>query len=372
MSADVPVATKRSTCLHQLLAAYRRTSSGCLVFSPPPCFCLGSLSTGLPPCRQSHRSGSWLPAALTAILASVFLFAAARSVPAQISAAPERGTAIGGTVPRLPPPVDTSKGTVYLSAVFASEGQPIRAGLLWRVFNEHADNEAGQRDAIAESRDSTPVLNLPDGDYIVHVSFGLAGATRRVTLKGQPVSERIMLNAGALQITGTIGDTPIPPNRQTISIYVPERTNSEGKLVLSNARPSDVIGLPEGNYHIVSTYLDTAGPYNSAPGDTASNSVVNADIRIQAGKLVVATMRHRAATLTLKLVNKPGGEALANTNFTILTPGGDVIRELIGAFPSVVLAEGEYVAIARNNGKTYQSVFKVQSALDTDVEVIAK
>jgi hypothetical protein len=93
---------------------------------------------------------------------------------------------------------------------------------------------------------------------------------------------------------------------------------------------------------------------------------------VQAGKLIVATMRHRAATLTLKLVNKPGGEALANTNFTILTPGGDVIRELIGAFPSMVLAEGEYVAIARNNGKTYQSVFKVQSALDSDVEVVAK
>ena len=65
-------------------------------------------------------------------------------------------------------------------------------------------------------------------------------------------------------------------------------------------------------------------------------------------------------------------EALANTNFSVLTPGGDVIRELIGAFPALVLAEGEYVAIARHDGKTYQSPFKVQSTLDRDVEVVAK
>jgi hypothetical protein len=326
------------------------------------------LSTGLASWQQSHRSEKSLPV----ILAGVFLLTATSLAQAQMGTPPERGAAVGGPVPHLPAPVETGKGTVYLSAVFASENQPIRAGLLWRVFNEHADNDASERELIAESHDPTPVLNLPDGDYIVHVSFGLAGATRRVVVNGQPASERIMLNAGALQINGTIGDNPIPPNRQTISVYVPERTNSQAKLVLSNARPNDVIGLPEGNYHIVSTYLDTAGPSNSEPGANASNSVVNADIRVQAGKLVIATMRHRAATLTLKLVNKPGGEALANTNFTILTPGGDVIRELIGAFPSMVLAEGEYVAIARNNGKTYQSVFKVQSALDTDVEVIAK
>jgi hypothetical protein len=282
---------------------------------------------------------------------------------------------ISGTVPRLPAPVEPGKGTLYLSATFASEGQPIQAGLLWRVFSGRADNDAGTRDLIVESRDAAPTLNLPDGEYIVHVSYGLAGATRRVVVSGQAASERIMLNAGALKITGIIGENPIPPNRLSISVYVPQRGNSQAKLVLANAKTNDIIGLPEGNYHIVSTYLDTVGvrsTNNESPSGNASNSVINADIRVQAGKLIVATMRHRAATLTLKLVNKPGGEALANTNFTILTPGGDVIRELIGAFPSMVLAEGEYVAIARNNGKTYQTVFKVQSGLDSDVEVVAK
>ncbi len=76
--------------------------------------------------------------------------------------------------------------------------------------------------------------------------------------------------------------------------------------------------------------------------------------------------------MTLKLVNTPGGEALANTSFSVLTPGGDVIRELIGAFPKLVLAEGEYVAIARYEGKTFQNTFKVVSTQDRDVEIVAK
>ncbi len=284
--------------------------------------------------------------------------------------------AIGGSVPRLPAPApEPGKSTLLLSATFASETQPIRSGLVWRVFNEREDADTGKHELVAESREPTPTIALPDGEYIVHASYGLAGATRRVVVSGQPVSERIMLNAGALKIVGTLGDTVIAPNKLSIAIYVPERGNSEAKLVLANAKPNDVIGLPEGNYHIVSTYLDTVsgGVSNSeGPTNNASNSVVSADIRVQAGKLVETNMRHRAATLTLKLVNKPGGEALANTSFTILTPGGDIIRELIGAFPPIVLAEGEYVAIARNNGKTYQLVFKVQSALDSDVEVLAK
>ena len=73
----------------------------------------------------------------------------------------------------------------------------------------------------------------------------------------------------------------------------------------------------------------------------------------------------------MKLVSGPGGEAIANTAFTILTPGGDVIREMIGAFPSLVLAEGQYVAIARHDGKTYQTNFEVVSGADRDVEVHA-
>ena len=119
----------------------------------------------------------------------------------------------------------------------------------------------------------------------------------------------------------------------------------------------DVVLVPEGTYHIVSNYGD-------------ANSVVRSDIRVQAGKLTDATVTHRAAIITLKLVNERGGEALANTQWSVLTPGGDVIKESIGAFPRVILAEGDYRAIARNESKTYERDFKVITGVDGEVEVL--
>jgi len=256
----------------------------------------------------------------------------------------------------------------HLTAKFAtSDSQPVRQGVQWRVFEE-APGPDGSHKLVAQSSDAMPTLPLPDGNFIVHAALGLAGATKRITINGTLLSETLVLNAGGLKITGHLGDTPVNPAKLSISIYVPERVNPEAKLVAANAKSGDTIGLPEGNYHVVSTLLDTANNGSASP----TNSVISADLRVQAGKLTDATLRHRAASMTLKLVNALGGEALANTAFTVLTPGGDVIREMIGAFPSATLAEGEYVAIARHNGKTYQTTFKVESSLDRDVEVLAK
>ncbi len=261
-------------------------------------------------------------------------------------------------------------GALRLSATLsAGDTQPVRSGMVWRIFEEAVQPD-GSHKLVTQSEEATPTIPLPDGAYIVHAAYGLAGATRRVAIEGRHVSERLPLNAGALKLVDMLGETKIPPQRLSISIYVPERGNSEAKLVLANAKGEEVICLPEGSYHIVSTLLDTS--QGAQGGNNATNSVVTADLKVPAGKLIEATLKHHAATITLKLVKAPGGEALANTSFSILTPGGDVIRELIGAFPSLVLAEGEYVAIARHEGKTYQNTFRVQSTKDADVEVVLK
>jgi hypothetical protein len=260
------------------------------------------------------------------------------------------------------------KASLTLSAAFTpNDPHHVRSGIAWRVFEEPAQPDGAHR-LVAESKDATPTLPLPDGAYIVHAAFGLAGATKRVDIDGRNVSERLVLNAGGLKLIDMLGETRVPPQRISISIYVPERGNSEAKLVLANAKAEDTLCLPEGAYHVVSTLLDTS--QGAQGGNNATNSVVTADLRVPAGKIIEATLRHRAAAITLKLVNSPGGEALANTSFSVLTPGGDVIRELIGAFPSLVLAEGEYVAIARHEAKTFQTIFKVESTKDADVEIL--
>ena len=261
-------------------------------------------------------------------------------------------------------------GILHLSATLTSDLPLARAGIKWRVYEEVAEAD-GTHKLVAQSTDALPTLSLVDGRYIVHATFGFASTMKRVEIGNRVSSERLALNAGALSISGVLGDQPIGSDKLSLSIFVPEHGNPEAKLVVADAKPGQIIRLPEGSYHVVSTYLDTVGVGSLTPV-SRTNSVVSADLKVQAGKLIQATVKHRAATLTLKLVNSAGGEALANTSFTILTPGGDVIRELIGAFPSLVLAEGDYVAIARHGGKTYQSEFKVQSALDRDVEVVAK
>ena len=287
--------------------------------------------------------------------------------------------------PAQKPASESPQATLSLSAVLNGGGAPLAGGVRWRVFAAQADPD-GSHPLIVESSLPQPTLTIPAGDYVVHVAFGLASAAKRVTLGAEVRTERLTLSAGALKIEGTLADAPIDPSKLSLAIYVPQNRNPLGKLVYAKGKAGDIIGLPEGSYHIVSTFLDTVGAHSGVtaaansgksavvppPAAIPSNSIVNADIRVTSGKRIDVTIRHRCATMTLKLVNKSGAEALANTTFTVLTPGGDVIRELVGAFPSLVLAEGEYVVIARHDSKIYQSTFQVQTGMDHDVEVVAE
>ena len=297
--------------------------------------------------------------------------AAAQNAMPEVSppdSVPQNGPTQNGPTPLAPlPPVAPPHALVALSAVFApNDPQPIRSSLDWRVFSARTESD-GSHALVAESKQAEPAFSLEDGDYLVHVGCGLAGVTKPICVNGAPLRERMVLNAGGLKISGVMGEAPIPPARLAIQVYLPDHNDPEAKLIMPSLRANEIECVPEGAYHIVSKLMDvTPGAIN------ATNSVIYADLRVQAGKLTSGVLRHRAATMTLKLVNAPGGEALANTSFSILTPGGDVIRELIGAFPSLVLAEGEYVAIARHDSKTYQATFKVQSNQDRDVEVLAQ
>ncbi|WP_083532875.1 hypothetical protein [Bosea sp. WAO] len=249
------------------------------------------------------------------------------------------------------------QAALALSAQFSSDRKPIRSGLVWRVLVETADGTPPR--IVARSNDAEPVFQLEPGVYLLHAAYGFASGTKRVTLGPQGLSDRISISAGALSLAGSIGETPIPPAQLTFSIFVPLQGNSEGRLVVNNAKAGELIRLPEGTYHIVSTYGD-------------SNAIQRSDVRVDAGKVTQATLHHRAAMVTLKLVAGPGGEAFAGTAFSVLTPGGDVIREAIGAFPQVILAEGDYVLIARQEGQVFSREFKVEAGRDRDIEVIAR
>lgn len=257
--------------------------------------------------------------------------------------------------PAVGPP---GHGSLSLSARFGRDLPVITGGLHWRVYP--AKIEQGALRPVKEDRGASPTLALPAGAYVVHVGFGLASATRTVQLRaGEAQREIFDLPAGGLRIEGKVGDARIPQGQIWFDIYRGSQFEPGDRRPIVQAQTGDVILVPEGTYHIISNYGDV-------------NAMVRSDIRVQAGKLTDATVTHRAAVITLKLVNDAGGEARADTQWSVLTPGGDVIKESNGAFPRVILAEGEYRAIARNDNQSYERAFRVVTGVDTEVEVIAR
>ena len=318
-----------------------------------------------------------------AVLAAVVLFAAAPAVaqtrslmsPQAAMPAPltpgtgSPGATIAEPVPLGPPNapvvgqpspiVPAGHVALSLSARYGRDAPAIGAGLIWRVYAAKADNTGVFR-LIKEDRNAAPTFILAPGNYIVHASLGLASAAKPVQLRADTVRETLDIPAGGVRLEGRVGDVRIPPGQIAFDVFPGSQFDTSNRRpVAQNVLTGDVVLLPEGTYYIVSNYGE-------------ANSVVRSDVRVQAAKLTDIVVTHRAAALTFKLVNETGGEALANTQWTVLTPGGDPIKESIGAFPRVVLAEGDYHVIARNEGKTFQRDFKVITGVDGEVEVLAR
>jgi hypothetical protein len=173
--------------------------------------------------------------------------------------------------------------------------------------------------------------------------------------------EVLVLNAGGVRLIAINGkDQPLAQGDVAFDIYAPEEGGSEERfLLVPNAPPGHVISLNAGTYHVVSKYGD-------------GNAIVRADIKVDPGKLTEATLFQKAARLTLKLVEQHGGEAMADTAWSVTTLAGESVVESVGAFPSVVLAVGDYTAKAKHDGKTYQKNFSVEAGANRDVEVLVE
>jgi hypothetical protein len=262
-------------------------------------------------------------------------------------------------VAQAAPSVPAGNVLLALAARYGQNAPPISAGLIWRVYTARPDSPGNFR-LIKEDRAAAPTFTLPPGNYVVHASLGLASAAKTIQLRADTVREVFDIPAGGIRLEGRVGDVRIPLGQIAFEIFTGSQFDtSERRPIAQNVQTGDVVLLPEGTYYIVSNYGD-------------GNSVVRSDVHIDTGKLTDIVVTHRAAIKTLKLVNNPGGEALANTQWTVLTPGGDVIKESIGAFPRLVLAEGDYHVIARSEGRTYQRDFKVITGVDGEVEVLAR
>lgn len=272
------------------------------------------------------------------------------------------GEALSAPVPYAPGlegtlgvPAPEQLHDLSLEARLIADAPPLTEGITWRVF-EARPGQDGRLALRATARGGRTTIQLPTGDYLIHAGFGRAGATKRVAIAGDDHSESLVLDAGGLKLGAVVGDDePVSAERLGFEIL---QENEEGELVsvVPRATPGRVLRLSAGTYHVISRYGEV-------------NAVVRADIQVEPGKLTEAVMRHTGAEVTLKLVAAEGGEALANTSWTVLTQDGTTVHESIGAFPRIVLAEGSYSAVASHHDEVYSRDFTVEAGVDRDIEV---
>jgi hypothetical protein len=236
------------------------------------------------------------------------------------------------------------------------EGQEtLKHGVTWRVFGS-APGPDGHLPLMATASGGTGTVQLAPGTYLIHAAFGQAEATKRITLGTDSHSESLVLDAGGLKLDAVVGeDEPLPAEKVSFEISQ-EAETGERVVILPNATPRLILRLKAGTYHVVSRYGTV-------------NSVVSADIEVEAGKLTEAVLQHDGAEITLKLVSEAGGEALANTRWTVSTEAGDIVHESVGAFPRIILGAGKYTAGAGHKGQTYKKDFEIISGRDSTVEV---
>jgi len=252
-----------------------------------------------------------------------------------------------------------SGGAITLSAQLTDKGADITRGIVWRVFKPEAASD-GKLPMVASAHGGSAVFQLEPGSYLVHASYGRAGATKRITVGKDAKRESLVLDAGGLKLDAVLsGGVRIPPKKLRFSIYEgTAEANGDRALIIPDVEPNSVVRLNAGVYHVVSTY-------------GAVNAVIRSDIRVEAGKLTEATVEHRAAEMTMKLVRETGGEAIADTSWSLLNESGDPIKETVGAFASMVLAEGDYTIIAKNRDRIYQKDFTVVAGQNQEIEVLA-
>ncbi len=255
-------------------------------------------------------------------------------------------------------PLNYLPSTLNLAAQLAPGGKILNQGVTWRVFST-SPNYENSFELIETSEQATPEFQLNPGKYIVSASYGLATKISEISIPLQSQQQTLILDAGGLKLTAIVDqDDSIPNGKVEFDIYSMEYDDQgERILIAKDIQQGQVISLNTDTYHIVSRYGE-------------ANAVVNADIQIQPGKLIEAKMLHSAAEITLKLVNEPAGEALIGTNWSVRSGEGEVIAEGNGAFPSHILATGEYEVEAEHRGKNFTKYFTVEAGNNRVVEVI--
>jgi hypothetical protein len=288
--------------------------------------------------------------------------------PPQIAALPTQPT---GALPAAPaaakPPAQTTAQVqlpvpVTFKALVAETGPRLQAGITWRVYEAKTSPAAAGYKLVSTHRDPMPTAALLPGEYLVNAAYGLSNLTKKIKVEsGRSIEETFVLNTGGLKLAALLADsTPLPASAARFDILSDEEDQfGNRQMVLRDAKPGIVIRLNAGAYRIECLYGD-------------ANAIAKADITVEPGKVTEATLKQTGAKTTFKLVQTLGGEALADTKWTLLTSAGDVVKENAGALPTHILAPGSYAVVADHAGESFTRKFSIEPGEAKQIEVVVE
>jgi von Willebrand factor type A domain-containing protein len=250
--------------------------------------------------------------------------------------------------------------SVTLKALVSEGGPRLQSGLTWRVYESKPSPEDGGYKLLSTHHEAMPTAALLPGEYLVNAAYGLSNLTKKIKVEsGRSIEETFVLNTGGIKLAGVLpSGEPVPDSAARYDILSDEEDQSGNRqTVLGNAKPGVVIRLNAGAYRIECLYGD-------------ANATVKGDVTVEPGKITEVTLKQTGSKTTFKLVQSLGGEALADTKWTILTSAGDVVKENAGALPTHILAPGSYAVIANHAGESYTRKFSIESGEAKQVEVV--
>jgi hypothetical protein len=289
--------------------------------------------------------------------------------PPQIAALPP--TQATGALPSAPAAAKPSAQTtaqvqlpvpVTFKALVAETGPRLQAGITWRVYEAKTSPVAAGYKLVSTHRDPMPTAALLPGEYLVNAAYGLSNLTKKIKVEsGRSIEETFVLNTGGLKLAALLADsTPLPASAARFDILSDEEDQfGNRQMVLRDAKPGIVIRLNAGAYRIECLYGD-------------ANAIAKADITVEPGKVTEATLKQTGAKTTFKLVQTLGGEALADTKWTLLTSAGDVVKENAGALPTHILAPGSYAVVADHAGESFTRKFSIEPGEAKQIEVVVE
>jgi Ca-activated chloride channel family protein len=220
-----------------------------------------------------------------------------------------------------------------LVALMKSGGQSIGAGLRWRVTDT-------TQKVVHEGTEASPWVELVPGTYTVVVHFGLASATRQVTVSGTaPTREQIALDAGVIRVSSRAATAARAADRAFYTLYQVNRDSRQApRAVALSSDDAPVYNVPAGAYHL-------AVQQGLARQERA--------ITIEPGAIVDVDLPLYLGEVRLSAVSAKGGKPLTEMFFAVLeddpdAPGGQ--REVVrsgASEPRFSLPAGSYHVLAR-------------------------